>query len=118
MFWVAFARVRRRCFVCTAPSPAAAAAAVGRESCTFLEPAAGFQNCRFLGEKVGKIVEKVGSGVAAEARPPATEMGSGNQVQSHPTIRAGNSSDCNRYFFTFYISHLEFPFGQTFWAVN
>ena len=53
-----------------------------------------------FGEKVGKVVEKVGSVVAAEARPAATEMGSRNQVQSHPTIRAGNSSDCNRYFFS------------------
>ena len=40
---------RRRCFVCTAPS----AAAVARESCTFLDPAA-VQNCRFFGEKSEK----------------------------------------------------------------
>ena len=55
MFWLSVHRVRpgrRRCFVCTAPS---AAAAVARESCTFLDPAA-VQNCRFLGEKSKKCL--------------------------------------------------------------
>ena len=55
---LAFGRVRRRCFVCTAPS-SAAAAAVGRESCTFLDSAAA-QNCRFLGKKSEKWSKKLG----------------------------------------------------------
>ena len=85
MFWLGVHRVRpgrRRCFVCTAPS---AAAAVARESCTFLDPAA-VQNCRFFGEKSEKWWQS-GVGVAAEARPAATEMGSQTQVHSHATIR-------------------------------
>ena len=71
--------------MCTAPS-SAAAAAVARESCTFLDPAA-VQNCRFFGEKSEKWWQS-GVGVAAEARPAATEMGSQTQVHSHATIRA------------------------------
>ena len=74
---------RRRCFVCTAPS----AAAVARESCTFLDSAA-VQNCRFWGEKCQNWSQSQVVGCGRGEAGCHRDAESKAQVHSHATIRA------------------------------
>ena len=69
--------------------------------------------------KVPKVVAKSGRGWPGRPGWLPLRWGVKLKCTVMPQLEA-NSSDCNRYFFScrIYISHLEFQFGQTFWAVK